>query len=134
MKPLSFIWPMIILLIFSCRKPENSPAPSSVISGKNWKLVEYNYNGTDITSNFSDCRFSFGSDGVLKISNAGQTFTGTWKEFSNPPKLEIIIVTNNTFVQLFNKNWENKLLNPQRIELADSKIDPQEIIKLDLIP
>jgi hypothetical protein len=125
---------MIILLIFSCRKPENSPAPSSVISGKNWKLVEYNYNGTDITSNFSDCRFSFGSDGVLKISNAGQTFTGTWKEFSNPPKLEIIIVTNNTFVQLFNKNWENKLLNPQRIELADSKIDPQEIIKLDLIP
>ena len=125
---------MIILLIFSCRKPENSPAPSSVISGKNWKLVEYNYNGTDITSNFSDCRFSFGSDGVLKISNAGQTFTGTWKEFSNPPKLEIIIVTNNTFVQLFNKNWENKLLNPQRIELADIKIDPQEIIKLDLIP
>lgn len=134
MKPLSFIWLMIILLIFSCRKPENSPAPSSVISGKNWKLVEYNYNGTDITNNFSDCRFSFGSDGVLKISNAGQTFTGTWKEFSNPPKLEIIIVTNNTFVQLFNKNWENKLLNPQRIELADSKIDPQEIIKLDLIP
>ena len=125
---------MIILLIFSCRKPENSPAPSSVISGKNWKLVEYNYNGTDITNNFSDCRFSFGSDGVLKISNAGQTFTGTWKEFSNPPKLEITIVTNNTFVQLFNKNWENKLLNPQRIELADSKIDPQEIIKLDLIP
>jgi hypothetical protein len=125
---------MIILLIFSCRKPENSPAPSSVISGKNWKLVEYNYNGTDITNNFSDCRFSFGSDGVLKISNAGQTFTGTWKEFSNPPKLEIIIVTNNTFVQLFNKNWENKLLNPQRIELADIKIDPQEIIKLDLIP
>jgi hypothetical protein len=134
MKPLSFIWLMIILLIFSCRKPENSPAPSSVISGKNWKLVEYNYNGTDITNNFSDCRFSFGSDGVLKISNAGQTFTGTWKEFSNPPKLEITIVTNNTFVQLFNKNWENKLLNPQRIELADSKIDPQEIIKLDLIP
>jgi hypothetical protein len=125
---------MIILLIFSCRKPENSPAPSSVISGKNWKLVDYNYNGTDITNNFSDCRFSFGGDGVLKISNAGQTFTGTWKEFSNPPKLEIIIVTNNTFVQLFNKNWENKLLNPQRIELADSKIDPQEIIKLDLIP
>ena len=125
---------MIILLIFSCRKPENSPAPSSVISGKNWKLVEYNYNGTDITNNFSDCRFSFGSDGVLKISNAGQTFTGTWKEFSNPPKLEINIATNNTFVQLFNKNWENKLLNPQRIELADSKIDPQEIIKLDLIP
>jgi hypothetical protein len=134
MKPLSFIWLVIILLIFSCRKPENSPAPSSVISGKNWKLVEYNYNGTNITSNFSDCRFSFGSDGVLKISNAGQTFTGTWKEFSNPPKLEITIVTNNTFVQLFNKNWENKLLNPQRIELADSKIDPQEIIKLDLIP
>jgi len=134
MKPLSFIWLMIILLIFSCRKPENSPAPSSVISGKNWKLVDYNYNGTDITNNFSDCRFSFGGDGVLKISNAGQTFTGTWKEFSNPPKLEIIIVTNNTFVQLFNKNWENKLLNPQRIELADSKIDPQEIIKLDLIP
>lgn len=134
MKPLSFIWLVIILLIFSCRKPENSPAPSSVISGKNWKLVEYNYNGTNITNNFSDCRFSFGSDGVLKITNAGQTFTGIWKEFSNPPKLEIIIVTNNTFVQLFNKNWENKLLNPQRIELADSKIDPQEIIKLDLIP
>jgi hypothetical protein len=134
MKPLSIILCLICTLVLSCRKPESSPAPSSVISGKNWKLVEYNYNGTDITNNFSDCRFSFGSDGVLKISNAGQTFTGTWKEFSNPPKLEITIVTNNTFVQLFNKNWENKLLNPQRIELADSKIDPQEIIKLDLIP
>jgi len=134
MKPLSFILLLTILMAFSCRKPENSPAPSSVISGKNWKLVEYNYNGTNITGNYSNCQFSFGSDGVLKITNAGQTNTGTWKEFSNPPKLEINIATNNTFVQLFNKTWENKLLNPQRIELADSKINPQEIIKLDLIP
>ena len=121
-------------MAFACRKPENSPAPSSIISGKNWKLVEYNYNGTNITNNYSNCQFDFGSDGVLKITNAGQTYTGSWKEFSNPPKLEINIVTNNTFVQLFNKTWENKLLNPQRIELADSKVDPQEIIKLDLIP
>jgi hypothetical protein len=121
-------------MAFACRKPENSPAPSSIISGKNWKLVEYNYNGTNITNNYSNCQFGFGSDGVLKITNAGQTYTGTWKEFSNPPKLEINIVTNNTFVQLFNKTWENKLLNPQRIELADSKIEPQEIIKLDLVP
>jgi len=134
MKPLSIILCLICTLVLSCRKPESSPAPSSVISGKNWKLVEYNYNGTNIINNYSNCRFSFDNNGVLKITNAGQTFTGTWKEFSNPPKLELNIITNNTFVQLFNKTWENKLLNPTRIEMVDSKIEPREIIKLDLIP
>lgn len=133
MKSLSLIL-FFSLLVYSCRKPENSPAPSSVISGKNWKLVSYNYQGRDITPNYTSCRFSFGTDGVLKISNAGQVYTGTWKEFSNPPKLELNVATNSPLVSLFNRIWENKLLNPQRIELADSKIEPQQIIKLDLIP
>jgi hypothetical protein len=134
MKSLKLVVILVSILSFSCRKPENPPAPSSVISGKNWKLVEYTYNGTNITNNYSSCRFSFGSDGNLKITNAGQTFSGTWKEFSEPPKLELNVATNNTFISLFNRIWEIKLLNPQRIELADSKIQPQEIVKLDLVP
>ena len=125
---------LLSLLTFSCRKPEDVPPPSSVINGKKWKLVYYSYNGTEITDKFSNCIFSFGNDGFLKITNAGKEFTGSWKEISDPPKLEIVVLTNDQYVNLFNRTWENKLLNPSRIELADLKIQPQEIIKLDVIP
>jgi hypothetical protein len=125
---------LIIVLSFSCRKPENVPTPSSVISGKKWKLIYYSLNGTDITKKFSNCSLSFGKDGVMIIKNADKEYTGTWKEISDPPKLEMDVSTNDQFVALFSRTWENKLLNPARIELADLKIQPQEIIKLDVIP
>jgi hypothetical protein len=134
MKKLSFILLSFFLLNLSCRKPEDSPAPSSVISGKNWKLIYYNLNGTEITNSFSNCTLDFEQDGELRITNAGQSYIGNWKEFSDPPKLELDINTGNFPVSLFSKTWENKLLNPTRIELVDFKIDPQEIVRLDLIP
>jgi len=134
MKPFTIIIILFVVFGFSCRKPEDLPTPSSIIRDRNWKLVEYNFNGTNITNNFSNCTFRFDGDGVLKITNAGQTYTGTWKEFSEPPKIELIVLANNTFINLFNRAWDTKLLNPQRIELADDKFRPQEIIKLDLIP
>jgi hypothetical protein len=124
----------LIVLNCSCRKPEDVPPPSSVISGKKFKLIYYSYNGTEITNNFSNCTLVFAQDGSLKIINNGIEFNGSWKELSDPPKLEINIVTNDQYVGLFNRVWENKLLNPTRIELADLKIQPQEIIRLDIIP
>jgi hypothetical protein len=120
--------------VFSCRKPEDVPAPSSIISGKRWKLISYIYNGTDITANFSNCILTFEGNGSLKIVNGGQNFSGSWIEFSEPPKLELSVNTSDPYVSLLNRTWENKLLNPSRIELADLKIQPQEIVKLDLIP
>jgi hypothetical protein len=121
-------------VVFSCRKPENSPAPSSIISGKKWKLISYSLNGTEIISGFSACTVTFNSDGVLVITNNGINNTGTWKEFSEPPKIEMNITSNDSYVDLFNKTWEAILLNPGRIQLADTRINPQEIIKLDIIP
>ncbi|MFN9709831.1 MAG: hypothetical protein ACK55K_00275 [Bacteroidota bacterium] len=123
-----------LFMMFSCRKPENVPAPSSVISGKRWKLISYSFNGTDITNKFSNCILTFEGNGTLKIVNAGQNYSGSWVEYSAPPKLELNIFTSDPVVSLFNRTWENKLLNPTRIELADLKIQPQEIVKLDLIP
>jgi hypothetical protein len=124
----------LIVIGFSCRKPEDLPAPSSIISGKRWKLMSYTYNGTDITGSFSNCILTFEGNGSLKIVNAGQIYSGSWREFSDPPKLELNVISSDQMVNLFNRTWENKLLNPERIELADLKIQPQEIIKLDLIP
>jgi len=122
------------VVFFSCRKPENSPAPSSVISGKKWRLISYNLNGLEILSGFSNCTVAFNSNGELVITNNGINNTGTWKEFSDPPKIEMNISSNDAYVILFNKTWEAILLNPGRVELADTKINPQEIIKLDIIP
>ena len=134
MKKLSFILLSFFLLNLSCRKPEDSPAPSSVISGKNWKLIYYSLNGTDKSNDFINCVVSFKEDGSLKITNNGLDYSGDWVEFSEPPKLELNINTGNYPVSLLSKTWENKLLNPTRVELVDFKIDPQEIVRLDLIP
>lgn len=124
----------VVTLLFSCRKPEDSPAPSSIIKGKKWKLISYTLNGAEIISNFSQCSLAFNADGVLQITNEGAGHAGTWQEFSDPPKIEMIINSNDPYVNLFNKTWEALLLNPGRIQLADNKNNPQEIIKLDLIP
>ena len=134
MKTILIHFLLFSVICFSCRKPQDVPPPSSVLSGKSWKLVYYSYNGTEITDKFSNCIFSFGKDGVLKITNNGINYSGSWKEISDPPKLEMEILANDQYISLFKRTWENKLLNPSRIELADFKIQPQEIIKLDLIP
>jgi hypothetical protein len=134
MKKLTVLLFCFFLLNISCRKPENSPAPSSVISGKKWRLISYNLNGLEILSGFSNCTVAFNSNSELVITNNGINNTGTWKEFSNPPKIEMNISSNDAYVILFNKTWEAILLNPGRVELADTKINPQEIIKLDIIP
>jgi hypothetical protein len=118
----------------SITTPDTVTDASIVISGKNWKLIYYNLNGTEITNSFSNCTLNFGQDGELRITNAGQSYIGNWKQFSDPPKLELEVNTGNFPVSLLTKTWENKLLNPTRIELVDFKIDPQEIIRLDLIP
>ena len=124
----------VISLLFSCRKPEDSPAPSSIIKGKKWKLVSYDLGGTEIISSFSGCALTFDNNDVLIITNAGTNHTGTWIEFSDPPKIDMIISSNDPYVNLFNKTWETVLLTPGRIQLADNKLNPQEIIKLDLLP
>jgi hypothetical protein len=134
MKKLSFILLSFFLLNLSCRKPEDSPAPSSVIRGKNWKLIYYSLNGTEKTDDFINCVVSFKEDGSLNITNNRLNYSGDWMEFSEPPKLELNINTGNYPVSLLSRTWENKLLNPTRIELVDFKIDPQEIVRLDLIP
>lgn len=134
MKKLTIIFFSICLLNLSCRKPEDVPAPSSVINGKNWRLIYYSFNGTDITSDFRNCVLAFLEGGSLKITNEGVEYSGSWVEFSEPPKLELTVNTANPFVDKLNGNWENKLLNPGRIELVDDKIAPQKIIKLDIIP
>lgn len=128
------------IVLFSCRKPEDTPAPSSIIRGKKWKLISYlvknpnDVNYTEIISGFSGCTISFNNDGGLVITNAGKSNTGSWTEFSEPPKIEMDVISNDSYVNLFNKTWEAVLLNPSRIQLADSKINPQEKIKLDVIP
>lgn len=134
MKKLSIILLSSFLLTLSCRKPEDVPAPSSVISGKNWKLIYYSFNGTDITGDFGNCVLSFGSNGNLKITKDEVDYNGSWVEFSEPPKLDINIISSDPYVDQLSGNWENKLLNPGRIELVDDKIAPQKIVKLDLIP
>jgi hypothetical protein len=134
MKLKLLIFLSFITLLFSCRKPEDSPAPSSIIKGKKWKLTSYTLNGTEIIGGFSQCTLAFNADGVLQIGNAGNSHAGTWREFSDPPKIEMIINSNDPYVNLFNKIWESLLLNPSRIQLTDNKNNPQEIIGLDLIP
>jgi hypothetical protein len=134
MNPKFLIFLSIVVLFFSCRKPENSPAPSSIIKGKKWKLVSYTLNGTEIINGFTNCTLSFNNDGTLIVANDGKNNNGTWKEFSNPPKIEMDITSNDSYVSLLNKTWETAFLNPGRIKLADDKINPQEVITLDLIP
>jgi hypothetical protein len=134
MKYLPIYFLSFSLLLSACRKPQDSPAPSAIITGKSWKLIFYSYNGTDITNKFSNCIIKFEGNGTLKATNAGQTFSGTWEEVLEPPKLKMDITTNNQYVRLFNKEWEKKLLNPTRVEFVDNRIAPQENIKFDLVP
>jgi hypothetical protein len=133
MKSILFLFVTVFLLAASCRKPEDSPSPASIITGKTWKLVSYTYYGTNITNKFSNCTISFSGDGTLKAVNAGQNLTGTWEEVSSPPKLKMDILTSNQWMRLLNKEWTSKLLNPTRIEFVDDRVAPQEIIKFDLV-
>jgi hypothetical protein len=76
----------------------------------------------------------FNTNGTLSVVNDGKNYSGTWKEFSDPPKVEMNISSSDNYVKLLSKTWETLFLTPGRIQLADSKINPGETIKLDLIP
>ncbi len=129
---------ILLLTIFflfgiSCRKPQDPPPPSLLINGNKFRVHQYSLNGQDNTAKFANSVLYFQQDGKLELTQDGKLFSGSWEEYSEPPILNIGISTNNTYLNLLSREWQNDLLNPTRIKLVDELNAPQHILILDLI-
>ncbi len=124
---------IFFLLGSSCRKPQDPPPPSLLINGNKFRVHQYSLNGQDNTAKFANCVLYFQQDGKFEITQDGKLFSGSWEEYSEPPKLSIEILTNNNYLNLLSREWQNDLLNPTRVKLVDELNAPQQILILDLI-
>ncbi|MBU6157827.1 MAG: hypothetical protein KGP35_02235 [Bacteroidetes bacterium] len=122
-----------VMAVISCRKPQDPPPPSRLISGNKFKVHQYVLNGQDNTAKFANSVLYFQEDGRLELTQDGKVFSGSWEEYSDPPKLSVEILTNNNFLNLLSREWLNDLLNPTRVKLVDELTSPQHILILDLI-
>lgn len=60
--------------------------PTPVINTVNngtWRITFYEDSGTNETTNFTGYNFTFGSGGVLTVTNGTNTYTGSWSVTSD---------------------------------------------------
>lgn len=133
MKNSSLLLVFSLLLLIACRKPQDPPAPSLLLSGNKFIVHEYTLNGQDNTNKYVNSVLYFQEDGQLEITLDGKVFSGSWEEYSLPQKVNIDIFTTNPYLNLLSREWLNDLLNPSRIKLVDELNAPQQILILDLV-
>ena len=133
MKKTIFFSFFLIIAAFSCRKPQDPPAPSVLLSGNRFKVHFYSLNGNNETNKFANCTITFVATGELEVTKDGNRYNGDWEEYSNPATVNISISSNNPNLNLINREWQNDLLNPTRIKLVDDLTDPKHILILDLL-
>ena len=122
-----------LMLVISCRKPQDPPPPSLILNGNKFKVHQYILNGQDNTDKFTNSVLNFQQDGKLELTKDGKLFSGSWEEYSLPHKVNIDISTTNSYLNLLSREWINDLLNPSRIKLVDELTAPQHVLILDLV-
>lgn len=110
MKPfisIIFLFTVSTLLLFSCKKDENtvSSASSSLKSGK-WKVTKFIDSGDDELSHFTGFEFTFSDNGTVVAQNGSQNVSGTWNTGidDSKPKLFLNFGSVSPFDDL-NEDW-----------------------------
>ena len=112
----------------SCTNGDDNNNPSAdlqtAVQTGDWKITSFIDSGKDETQHFASFTFTFDTNGTLKATGQGQSYTGTWQvtdsnsndDSPGSPDLVIFFNLTNDFESL-NEDWTILSQTSSRIEL-----------------
>lgn len=122
----------LIVLLGSCRKPQEIPPLSATIVSGAWKVQTMRESTTNFTAQYNGWILLFTNDGNLSVTTpGGGAYSGTWRE--NADSRQITIVINGALIETarLSREWDIVLVNPSRIRLANDRFAPTQELVLD---
>ncbi|GAO41521.1 lipocalin family protein [Flavihumibacter petaseus] len=122
MKRLSgiFIIAGLLLILGSCHKSDDSTVSeqTSILTSGNWKIVHFEEDGVDETTDFSGYTFMFHDDGTAMATRNSNTTNGsfTFQHDDDRDKLLLFLGSADPLEEL-NEDWQILELNENRIRL-----------------
>lgn len=110
---------LLLLVIVSCKKDDNSNASAILQDGK-WKVTLYNDSGKDETSYFSGYEFSFSDNGIVSATNSSSTMSGTYTNSSDDSQDKLLLNFGSVSpVNKLNNDWHIIEQSNSKIRLED---------------
>ena len=123
---------VLIVLLGSCRQPEELPAASATLVSGAWKVQTMREGTTNFTAQYNGWILLFTNDGNLSVTSpGGGAYSGTWRE--NADSRQITIVMNGALIETarLSREWDIVLVNPSRIRLSNDRFAPTQELVLD---
>ena len=133
---------ILMMLVISCSNKSNDITPSNSsgnLQQNTWKVSHYEEKGNDETSKFNGYQISFEKNGILKLSNTTESFTGSWSignssdDSSSSSQKLVISVSGNYVADHLQNDWVIIEQSDIQITLQDDSSNHTEILKLSKI-
>lgn len=98
MKNTLFVCLLVLTILSSCKKDDNSTSQtitptnvnSTIVTG-NWRVTYYYDNNQDETNKFSGYAFNFAANAVVTATNSNSTVTGNWTSGNDDSQVKLIL-------------------------------------------
>jgi hypothetical protein len=124
----------LVTLVFaaSCKKQTINKIEDSIVEGE-WKVTLFQEDGNNETSDYTDYRFKFNSDGTVTVQPGmlTVTYTGTWKTEKDSDHVDFILnFAMPANLEELSDDWEVLSQSKTKLELEDASGGDGSIDKL----
>lgn len=117
---------ILITLVFSCRKPQDTPPLQNILTQGVWRISLLRNNGNNITYLYTGWQFTFNADHTMQVTDGTSTYDGTWTENSAGDTFELDISSTELELEYISKLWHNELLNPRQVLFHNNRNNPTQ--------
>lgn len=112
---------LVIALLSSCKKDDNSASPSSstFIQQGQWKITSYIDSGNNETSHYTGYAFTFVSGGVVTATKSGSSVSGNWSTGSDDSQSKLYLTFTAAPFNELNDDWHIVQQTSSMIQLED---------------
>ena len=106
MKNILIVSILSILISAGCRKRTEAPSVSSVLIEKEWRVSFARDFSAVYTLLLSGYKFTFTSDGKMKVNDGITTYDGTWSENENDRTITFDISSSQFQLDFISQEWK----------------------------
>jgi hypothetical protein len=115
-----FLLLLLSSMIFTgCRKRTEAPTVSSILVSKEWRVSFASDFSAVYTLLFRGYKFTFTTDGKVKVNDGVTIYDGTWSENMNDRTLLIDIVSPNFELDFVSQEWKVSTASFTGVNLKD---------------
>ncbi|NCU03220.1 MAG: hypothetical protein GXC73_04465 [Chitinophagaceae bacterium] len=120
------IFLFLFTVLFSCRKPQDTPPLESILTHGKWRISLLRDNGNNITYLYAGWQFTFKADKTLEVTDGFTTYSGTWTENTRGDTFTLTISSTELELEYISKLWHNELLNPNGVLFHNDRDNPTQ--------